>query len=376
MADLLENAFKSWGLDHTGRNRNHASGGVFGGVPTFLSTFLFMFYVMIGGNPFFVVLADSFPIIEHESSTTAPADAALEALFKRGLVRPGTGKPTVIHSINSLFGRPVINFVQVDEAALVPPGHSLFGSKVYSFVDPRTGKTLGGKDASIPGLGPAQYAEMLAALLKKLSSAPPPSLAGFERGGGSGGGDRTAHVPASVAGRGGGGLAESLADRSRLTKVLDMTPSVKNSFAMLILASPKGGILLVRTIKDMSWGLPGGKRRHRETPFKCAGREFEEEINCVLPSVDGSDFGTDLNEPVKFEWAHHHCASGIYCGKSSVSFSEFHKRFMPNDEICEIGVFTPQQILQMARGLDPNNKLRECALCSTITILLHLGLIV
>jgi hypothetical protein len=188
-----EEYIRSIGLDHTGRNPNHASGGAFGRVPTFVSTFLFMFYVMMGGNPFFVVLADSCPIIEHKSSTTAPADAALEALFKRGLVRPGTDKPTVIHPVHGLFGHSVIHFVQVDLAALVEKGHSLVGSKVYSLVDPRTGKSQGGKDASVHGFGAPRYLEMLKAFPKPSSSAPSASLAGFAHGGGSGGAVAASH---------------------------------------------------------------------------------------------------------------------------------------------------------------------------------------
>lgn len=149
----MDGFFRNNGLDpKTGRNIEHAGGGAFRADPTTsLSNLLFVFYVMMDGNPFFVVLANSSPIIEYKSSKTTPADAALEALFARGLVRPGTGNPTVIHSVYGLFGKPVINFVQVDQAALVEKGHSFFGSKVYSLVDPRTGKSQGGKDASIPG---------------------------------------------------------------------------------------------------------------------------------------------------------------------------------------------------------------------------------
>jgi hypothetical protein len=160
---------------------------------------LFMFYVMMGGNPFFVVLAQSSPIIEHKSSKTNPADTALEALITRGLVRPGTGKPTVIKPVRGLFGHPLIYCVQVDQEALVGQGYSLFGSKMYSLVDPRTGKTQGGKDASIHGFGPSEYRQMLIALSGTPSSAPLPSSAGFTRGGGGG----------AVAGGGGAAVAAS-----------------------------------------------------------------------------------------------------------------------------------------------------------------------
>jgi hypothetical protein len=201
----LEKAFKKWGIDYTGRNPNHARGGVLSS----LSMLFFVFYVMMGGNPAFVVLAGSLPIIKHTSSKTSLADAALEALLAMGLVRPGTGNPTVIHTIIGLSDRhPVIHFVQVDEAALVPPGHSLFGSKVYSFVDPRTGKTRGGKYATIPGFGATQYTEMLTALLPNLSSVPPPSLAEYARGG-------------SGAVAGGGGAAGAVSHHHRGKTHLD-----------------------------------------------------------------------------------------------------------------------------------------------------------
>jgi len=183
----VEDFFRSKGLDpKTGQNPLHASGGAFRADPS-PSTRLFVFYVMMGGNPSFVVLANSSPIIEHKSSTATSADAAFEALFARGLVLLGTGKPTVIHSINGLFGKPVINFVQVDQTALVQPGHSLLGSKVYSIVD-GNGNSKGGKDASILGFGAAQYAEMRTALLPMLPSSTSPPMAAFARGGGDGGG--------------------------------------------------------------------------------------------------------------------------------------------------------------------------------------------
>ncbi len=188
--DPIHQAFINAGLDPTiGNNKNHASGGAFKSRPVYsavstLSTLLFAFYVMMGGNPFFVILANSSPIIKHESSNTIPADAALEALFARGLVRPGTDKPTEIKHVHGLFGHPLIYFVQVDQAALVGQGHSLFGSKKYSLVNPEIGKTQGRKDASLDGFGPSEYLQMLTALSDTPSSAPLPSSAGFARGGG------------------------------------------------------------------------------------------------------------------------------------------------------------------------------------------------
>jgi len=192
----MDKFWESQGLDpKTGRNLNHAKNPIRQGI----STIFFVFYVMMGGNPFFVVLPASLPIIRHTPSEgiTSEAKAALEALNARGLVLPGTGIPTVIHSV---FQTPVIHFVQVDEEALVSQGHSILGSKVYSLVDPSTGKSKGGKHAYILGFGQLQYAEMHAALLSKLSSACSPSLAGFARGGSGGGG--------AVAG-GGGAVAAS-----------------------------------------------------------------------------------------------------------------------------------------------------------------------
>ena len=189
------------GLCHiTGRNLTHSTNPI---KKEIISILLFLFYVMIGGNPFFVVLTGSSPIIEHKPSQgiTSLDGAALEALIARGLVRPGIGNPTVIHSINGLFDHPVIYFVQVDQAELASKGHTLLGSKVFSLVDSTTGKTQGGKDPSIRGFGAVQYAKMLDVLLPKL---PPPSLAGFARGGGGavarGGGG-------AVAGGGGGAVA-------------------------------------------------------------------------------------------------------------------------------------------------------------------------
>lgn len=187
--DHIQQAFIDAGLNPTtGRNPNHASGGAFKSRPVYsaVPTLLFAFNVMMGGNPFFVVLAKSSPIIAHQTFTLKPDDAALEALFARGLVRPGTGNPTEIKHVHGLFGHPLIYFVQVDQAALVEQGHSFFGfgSKKFSLVDPRTGKTQGENDASINGFGRPQYLEMFSAFSGTTTSAPLPSSAGFARGGG------------------------------------------------------------------------------------------------------------------------------------------------------------------------------------------------
>ena len=206
----MEAFWRSQGLcPITGRDLTHSTNPIGRGI---IPSLLFLFYVMIGGNPFFVVLTGSSPIIEHKPSQgiTSLNGAALEALIARGLVRPGTGNPTVIHSINGLFDHPVIYFVQVDQAALASKGHTLLGSKVFSLVDPRTGKTQRGKYAWIPGFGADQYNKMLAALVPKLSSARPPSLAGFARGGGgsvAGGGDGAVAGGGGSAVAGGGGSA-------------------------------------------------------------------------------------------------------------------------------------------------------------------------
>jgi hypothetical protein len=180
-----EEYLKSLGLNLAGRNSKHASGGAFRAAHISVSTFLFVIYVIMDGNPFFVVLADSSPIIEHRSSnTTDPSKAALEALLAKRLVRTGTHKPTVIHPVHGLFDKPVIHFVEVDQTALVQPGHSMLGSKVYSLVVPETGKSQGGKDSSF---GLANYSKLRAALLPMLSSSTSAPKAAFARGGGGGG---------------------------------------------------------------------------------------------------------------------------------------------------------------------------------------------
>jgi 8-oxo-dGTP pyrophosphatase MutT (NUDIX family) len=361
-----EEYMRSLGLNPEGRNPKHASGGAFTTPHTFFSTFLFVFYVMMGGNPFFVLLANSSPIIEHESANTAdPSEAALEALLARGLVRLGTHKLTVIYPVYRLFDKPVIHFVEVDLAVLVEKGHSFFGSKKYSLVNPLCGESQGGKESSF---GLDNYSKLSYALLPMLPSSTSAPKAAFARGGGGG---------AVAFGGGGGCPADSVADRSRLTQVTKMTPDARNAFVLLILAKSRGGILLVRTKRDGCWGLPGGMVDAGETPWQAGKREFKEEIQSDLPRLDASDFGTESNEPIKFAWKHKNGSyTGIYCGKTTAFFSNFQRSFKPNHEICEIGVFTPQQILQMALGLDPINNLRDCASQSIITILLHLGLIV
>ena len=180
-----------------GRNPHHAKGGgAFQSAP--ISTFTFLFYIIMDKNPYVLVLMGSSPIVKHKPSKEMTMTAAvLEALLTKGLVRPGTVNPTVIHPISGLFGNPdVIHFVKVDEAALAPQGYSLLGSKVYSVVSLDTLKTQGGKDPSIPGFEAAQYADTKQCILRMLSSASPPSLVGFAHGGGG-----------AVAGGGGGGAA-------------------------------------------------------------------------------------------------------------------------------------------------------------------------
>jgi hypothetical protein len=180
-----EEYLTSLGFSPAGRNPHHASRGAFHAAPISVSTFLFVIYVIMGGNPFFVVLADSSPIIEHKSSKiTDPSEAALEALLAKRLVRTGTHKPTVIHPVHGLFDKPVIHFVEVDLAALVEKGHSLFGSKVYSLVDSQTGKSQGGKNSSF---GLPKYTELRNALRPVLTISTPPPIASLARGGGGGG---------------------------------------------------------------------------------------------------------------------------------------------------------------------------------------------
>jgi hypothetical protein len=201
--DPIRQAFINAGLDpKTGRRLEYASGGAFTSDSAFNAVlrFFFAFYLMVGGNPFFIVLAQSSPIIEHKSSSkTTLAHVALEALVARGLVRPGTGEPTDIKHVHGLFSQPLIYFVKVDQEALVQKGKTFFGTKKYSLVDPTTGKTHGGNDASIIGFGHSEYDQMLKALSGTPISAPLPSSAGFARGGGGG----------AVAGGGGGAVAAS-----------------------------------------------------------------------------------------------------------------------------------------------------------------------
>jgi hypothetical protein len=192
----LEAAFIGAGLDPKTGRRTVVNNSV--------STLLFVFYVIMGGNPFFVVLAISSPIIEHRTTKIAPADAALEALVRRGLVRLGTGNPKVIQPVSGLFGHSLIYFVEVDQAALVAQGRSFFGSKKYSLVDPKTGKSQGGRDASIHGFGATEYHQMLSALSVTPISAPSSSIAGFARFSGGGGVVAGGGAVAAVPHHGGG----------------------------------------------------------------------------------------------------------------------------------------------------------------------------
>ena len=149
-----------------------------------IMSFLFVFYVMIGRIPFLVVLPRSSPIIKHNSSTTMPADAALDALVGRGLVRPGTNKPTDIKPVHGLFGISSIFFIQIDQSALVAQGNSLLGTKKYSLINPKTGMSRGGKYVTI---GVEEYSAICAKLdiLVPTSSSAP--SADFARRGGGGG---------------------------------------------------------------------------------------------------------------------------------------------------------------------------------------------
>ena len=359
----LDAFFESQGLDKFGRKKMADGPGLASGTPVIIKV-MFVFYVLIGGNPFFIVLANSSPIIEHHSAHTSPDDAALESLILRGLVRAGTKKPTNLTSANEVFGYMPITFVQLNEPDLVSSS-SFLSKKIFSFVNPSTGKSRKEEDRTIPDFGVTEYSTLLSFLIRLSTSKPSLALGG---GGGAIAGGRSGAV--------GCGPAASVSDRSRLTQVLKMNPDVVNAFVLLFFAIPQGGILLVKTRLDECWGLPGGKVDSGEIPWLAGKREFKEETQSDLPRLDGSDFGTESNEPIKFEWKHTSSSTGIYCGKTDALFSDFQSRFKPNHEISEIGVFTPQQIFQMALGLDPINRLRGCAIKSTITILLHLGLIV
>jgi 8-oxo-dGTP pyrophosphatase MutT (NUDIX family) len=287
----------------------------------------------------------------------------MECLNAIGLVRTGTKKPSNVSHVNDVFGLNCIHFVQVSEGDLVSTSSSIFSPKVFSLVDPQSGISCSGKLRTISGFGVLEYQTLLSALVRSSGATLLPSLASFASGG------------AAVARGGSGGPAASVADFTRLHQVSSMG-NVSNVFTLLILSNLPGYILLVRTKSDGCWGLPGGRVDKTEIPWNAAKREFFEETGSRLPHLDGSDFGTISNEPIKFHWKHNSCATGIYCGKTTAKFSDFQRSFKHTKEISEIGVFTPQQILQMALKLDPRNQLRECGRKSTITILSNLGLIV
>jgi 8-oxo-dGTP pyrophosphatase MutT (NUDIX family) len=351
-------------IDECGRLKVAGGAGLASKTPVIIEI-MFVFYVLMGGNPFFIVLANSSPIIEHRSAHTSLDDAALECLIARGLVRAGTKKPTNLTSANEVFGHMSITFFQLNETDLVSSS-SFLSKKIFSFVNPSTGESRKKKARIISGFGVTEYNTLLSILLSLSPSKPSLALGG---GGGAVAGGRAGAV--------GGGPAASVSDRSRLTQVPKMNPDVVvNAFVLLFFANPRGGILLVKTRLDQCWGLPGGKVDVGEVPWSAGKREFKEETQSDLPCLDGSDFGTKPNEPIKFEWKHKKSSTGIYCGKTDAIFSDFQSRFTPNREISEISVFTPQQIFQMALDLDPINRLRGCAKKSTITILLHLRLIV
>jgi len=139
--------------------------------------FSFVFYVMIDNVPFLVVPPESSPIIKHESSTTMPADAALDALVTRDLVRPGTNKPTVVPVF---FDRTCIFFIEIVQSVLVAQGTTFFSTKKYSLINPRTGMSRGGKYVTI---GVEEYS----AICAKLDRLVPTSLADFAHSGSGGG---------------------------------------------------------------------------------------------------------------------------------------------------------------------------------------------
>lgn len=349
-----------------GRNPNHATGGAF--KTEFIFTITFLFYVMMGGNPSLLVLMGSLPIVEHKpSKKMTEADAALEALLTMGLVRPGTvNPPTVIHPISGLFGHSaVIHFVEVDEAALAPQGHSLLRSKVYSLVSLNTGKTQGGKDPSIPGFGAAQYAEMKTALLPMLQSSTSPSLVGFARGG------DTVALPKST--RFGGSAAHSSPSHghsSRLTKV-DKMDVVNHVFCMIQLICRS--FLFVQGT-DGNWGPPGGHVDKGEISWNAVKQEVLEETKSELPRLDGQPLGSTTHEPLKFHWAHRDGSiSGFYCGSSNASYHDFLLNFRRSEEINSVGAFTVQELWQLVHSRHADFRLRPCAIESTRALLIALG---
>jgi 8-oxo-dGTP pyrophosphatase MutT (NUDIX family) len=340
--------------------------------PGCFSTFLFAFYVMMGGNPFFVVLLDSSPIWEHKSSRAIPAEAALEVLLAKGVVDPKTSDPTVIIPLSGLFGAEMIFFVQVDEKSLVKivkkDLFSFFKPDVYSLVNPRTGKTGSGNDKTIPGFFDlSHYNAMLTALSPMLSSASLPSLSGFARGGGGGGAVARGGGGGAVARGGGGGKSAPPASSLRLAETASLHSSISNAFVLLTLLNPLNCLLLVQTKRDKCWGLPGGMVNRGEHPSDAAPREFREETKSECPKLANERF---------FQWTHSSGAlTGFICGNSTAQFSDFKKNFKPSREILNIGFFTVEQVYQMALGLDPMNQMRKCAQESTIAILRHMKLV-
>jgi 8-oxo-dGTP pyrophosphatase MutT (NUDIX family) len=242
--------------------------------------------------------------------------------------------------------------------------------------DPKTGRPQSTTvpPPSKPPKKPGFFAGLVTAFYGDKATPTPTSPAptpiySFASGGGS-----------AKASSGGGFVSKaSCGHSSRLHHVSKMGEKghVSNIFALLILCDPKNSILLVQD-KDEFLGFPGGKVDPTDlTPWNAVKREFQEEVGSVFPQMNGSKLGSSTIDPVKFQWEHltSKTYTGFYCGHTDTTFSQIKASFLRNKEISDVFAFSPQQVLQIALGLDPKYKMRKCAQESTQAILKKIGLV-
>jgi 8-oxo-dGTP pyrophosphatase MutT (NUDIX family) len=339
--------------------------------------FIFSVVTDTEGTTRVICLPGCFPLFPYVYNGKNVNDMAIDCLNTHGLLNPRSSRP-----ILCLSESPYLKFkekfssvyiVNLDPDALVHSSLSFGMRKLFSLGD-SNGKTKSGKDITLPEFSRKDYQKLFESIRHECSASVTFGGGSAERGTGGGSAER-ASGSSSAARASGGGSAVHRPYSSRLTEVSTSgMGSVDHVFVVLFLKD--GRILLVQEKKDRTWGFPGGNVDDTDAcSWNAMKREFREETKNSLPSICGRSLGSSTDEPRKFHWYHpsSRTTSGFYCGQSSTAtFEDLKGNFWRSHDIRDMAAVPVEVLFDMVNGTNPN-RLRDCAIESTLALLLALG---
>jgi 8-oxo-dGTP pyrophosphatase MutT (NUDIX family) len=165
-------------------------------------------------------------------------------------------------------------------------------------------------------------------------------------------------------------------------KIVGKVHSNKISHSVGILFVNIAGYLEMVMVQEKSgrWGFPGGQKEQKESAFYTLMREYTEEVNDDLPQIDGTNFGTHEQEPLKCVFHHDRSDTNtaIYLGMvDSKQITRMICDFRPKQrdpEILAVRLVPIAHVQQMVEGKNPGMNMRYCAKKSTEAVLRHLNM--